>query len=162
MVALAPSVCAVDIDIREFTVAWQSVAIQTADIAKAAAVAAACDIVLIEVASPVCYHGDSKAAAASTARWQIWNSLAAGSLETCIAALRPSTRVLVSPSSKWTMGYDEKTRHAMAGIHPVKTNSRGVELYKYNHDIRECMAMIWSYSVKPSLWVPLAQYLEEL
>jgi hypothetical protein len=154
------SICAIDIDIREFTVVGNGMANQRDDLHYAVMDASHFDMVLIEVASAICYHGDSKAAAASTARWQIWNSLAAGVLWAKLA--RPDRRVRVSPSSRWTMGYDEKTRHAMAGINPVKFKKNGVPVYAENHDIRECRAMLWSYSVKPALWVPMEQYLESL
>ena len=152
------SVCAIDIDIREFTVVSGDEAAQTHSLRDAAMAMTGYDVALIEVASAICYHGDSKAATASTARWQIWNSLTAGWL----ACRFRGGSLLVSPSNRWTMGYDEKTRHELAGIKPLKFKKNGVPVYAENHDIRECRAMLWSYSVKPALWVPMEQYLETL
>jgi hypothetical protein len=155
-------ICAVDIDIGEFTVVGSHACMQTPSLSAAAEAILRHRAVLIEVASPICYHGDSKAATASTARWQIWNSLAAGALWRELAHGQPGIKIRVSPSNRWTMGYDEKTRHAMAGIDPVKHNKNGVPLYLENHDKRECRAMLWSYYVKPALWVPMEDYLASL
>jgi len=158
--------CAVDIDVREFTITRDSTdkTITTDDMQKAVNFAFADGgPILVEVASPVFYHGDSKAASASTARWMIYNSIAAGVFSTVLA--QADRCVLVSPSSKWTMGYDEKTRHELAGFKPLKyrkCKGKSIPLYQHNHDIRECYAMLWSYKVKPSLWVPVFKYLESL
>ncbi len=167
-------ICAVDIDIGEFTlVRTDGFAKQfPADIGEVVENIPSGSTVLIEVASPVFYHGDSKAAFTNTARWMVWNAVAAGALAMSIHQVSPHNSILVSPSSTWAMGYDEWHRHEFAGMKPIsykRSMRKGKEVVTPvyskadgNHDIRECKAMIWSYTVKPSLWKPLWVYLDSI
>lgn len=105
--------------------------------------------VLFEIASPVDYTPDgNKAIAYNKRKWTIWNVAQAVILsEVC---QRWHIPFLVSPSSKWTKGYDLKTRHLMAGCKQKQK------------DLRECEAMIWFYGKDPSVWVPLPTFLATL
>jgi hypothetical protein len=66
------------------------------------------------------------------------------------------SQILVSPSSKWTNGLSEEVRHELAGVKKLARTKRD------NHDLNECQAMIWSYGVEPSRWIPFHQYMDEL
>jgi hypothetical protein len=158
---------AIDIDIGRITIVSSAGAVhQVKDPWDVRPLIDCGSIVLLEVAAPVFYHGDGKAAFTSTARWMIWNALAAGMIYQSLCSTRA---VQAAPSSVWTMGYDEPTRHELAGMKPVsfKTYTRKGKkvvspVYSRedgNHDVRECRAMLWSYGVKPSLWEPFCCYL---
>lgn len=101
-------------------------------------------VVLFEVSGPAYARLDSRGAVSNQTRWAIYNAATAGMLY----SLRPG--LLVAPSSKWTKGYDVKTRHKLA------------QVTGRNKDIRECLAMIWFYRQNPTVWIPLPKYLEEL
>jgi hypothetical protein len=102
--------------------------------------------VIFEIASPVDYTPDgNKAIAYHKRKWTIWNIAQATLLSSILGDI-----FLVAPSSKWTKGYDLKTRHAMAGCKQKQK------------DLRECEAMIWFHRKDPGVWVPLPQYLEQL
>jgi hypothetical protein len=107
------------------------------------------DTILFEIASPVDYTPDgNKAIAYNKRKWTIWNIAQAVTLnETCQEF---DIEFLVAPSSKWTKGYDLKTRHLMAGCKQKQK------------DLRECEAMIWFYGKDPSVWVPLPTFLANL
>ncbi len=102
--------------------------------------------VLFEIASPQAYR-DGKQAHYNLAKWMIFNS----AIAMCIAEwCRSPKELLVSPSSKWTLGYDVKVRHKMA-----KADAS-------TKDLRECQAMIWSYGHSPALWQRYPEYLTAL
>jgi len=124
----------------------------TGNIVLKAAAGWLCDLddyktILFEIASPVDYTPDgNKAIAYNKRKWTIWNVTQCVYLELgCTFA-----QILVAPSSKWTKGYDLKTRHAMAGCQQKQK------------DLRECEAMIWFYRKTPSDWVTLPEYLAKL
>ena len=100
------------------------------------------DLVLVEVAAPIAYRG---AARGSQLKWFIYNSYAAGILLT-----QYKGKTLVSPSSRWTMGYPEKIRHTLAGVTAP------------NHDLKECQAMIWFYLQHPERWREHEEYFTDL
>jgi hypothetical protein len=103
--------------------------------------------VLFEIASPVDYTPDgNKAIAYNKRKWTIWNVAQAMYLDACLVC----PDFLVAPSSKWTKGYDLKTRHAMA------------KCVQKQKDLREAECMIWFYKQFPDAWIPLPQYLQNL
>lgn len=108
------------------------------------------DVILIEIASPV--DTSRKASEAYNRRkWAIGNSLMIGRLLFVAQQGAFEDRILVSPSTKWTEQYDEKTREIMAGC-----------ANQDNHDIRACRCMLFFHSLSPSKWVPILQYYKSL
>jgi len=108
------------------------------------------DIVLFEIASPVSFnrgHG-SNAAMTQLAKWALWNVAWAATLARHAEAAHPPVTFLVAPSNVWTKGYEEKTRHKIAGAVQKKK------------DLRECEAMLFFHNLHPEDWVPLHTYLE--
>ncbi len=101
------------------------------------------DLVIFEIASPVDYS-EMPGQAYQKRRWMLYNMAMAMKFHTTFAA------VLVSPSSKWTHGYDLATRHKIAGCDMTQK------------DLRECQAMNWFYMKAPERWVTLPKYLEDL
>jgi hypothetical protein len=108
-----------------------------------ASVARGCDLVLLEVASPLDYT-DNKAIAHNKRRWTIFNVAFAVALD------RQVDRLLVAPSSAWTRSMPLKARHLLAHCdQPQK-------------DLREAEAMLWFHSHHPAAWKPLAEFLSTL
>lgn len=110
--------------------------------------------VLIEVASPVSFQRIPKAHLYNVSRWALYNIWAASVIA---QDLRDYATVLVSPSNVWTMKYTEAQRHALAQVLTVQGPNRRV-----THDAREAFAMLWSYKMAPSLWVPADTYFNNL
>lgn len=102
-------------------------------------------ITLVEVASPVSFGrgGTKEGTMYNLGKWAIHNIAIA-------AAMAEYTDILVSPSDAWTMKYTPGERHKLARADAKK------------YDLRECQAMIWSYTVNPKLWVPWFDYIESL
>lgn len=151
-------IVAVDIDLRKITIVSKmfGVLLDRGSLEKASHVLNKCSssaTLLIEIAGPVMHHTESH----SYRKWVVYNSIVAGLLA-LVAHVRS---VLVATSTKWTCGYKEEERQAIAGIKPIKQGKKR-PIYAEPHDIRECRAMIYSYENKPKNWVPLAHYLEEL
>lgn len=145
-------IIAIDCDLRSMTMVGEDrdgshlVLMSRAD--PALAVSAAVSVagtVLYEIAGPAYARIDSRGATAQQTRWAIYNAAWAAKID----RLNPG-RVLVAPSSKWTKGYDVKTRHALA-------KAKGK-----NKDIRECESMLWFFAQNPAAWAPLSTYLENL
>lgn len=153
---MTDEVIAVDIDLRKMTAVSSSrgVLANKADPAKTCILGPdhVGATILIEIAGPVMHHDESH----SYRRWMIYNvAMAAG-----LAAR--FKKVLVSPSTAWTNGYNEACRQAVAGILPKGKNAKGDPMYDECHDVRECRAMLYFHSVLPKKWVPLTKYLETL
>ncbi len=108
-------------------------------------------ILLAEVASQVDYTDDSGNAgqAYNKRRWMLFNIAMAARLDSWWQRITGAD-LLVSPSSKWTMGYAEAYRHAAAKVTAT------------NHDLREAEAMIFFYRGKPKNWVPFMTYLGDI
>lgn len=103
--------------------------------------------VLFEIAGAVDYT-DSKAIAHNKRRWTIWNVAQAATLNDYCE--RVGVPMLVSPSSKWTLGHEAKVRHAIAScMCPT-------------HDLREAEAMLWFHTREPNKWQTLSAYLEAI
>lgn len=103
------------------------------------------DRILIEVYSAVIY-GKSPGELQNRFKGAIFNSMVAGRIyQFCLAHGR-SDRVLVSPSSRWTLGHVEPVRHQIAGVSGD------------NHDIRECRAMQFYHKTNPDKWEPFEAY----
>ncbi len=102
-------------------------------------------LMLFEIASPMAYR-DGKAAHYNLAKWMIFNVATVVAL----AVPRHPSVLLVSPSSKWTLGYEAAARQKMA-----KADAS-------NHDLRECQSMIAFYRMAPAQWVTLPDYLRDL
>jgi hypothetical protein len=115
-------------------------------------------VTLFEIASPMSMAGNrvgGAAMATNVMKWAIFNAAQAMALELgnvtyCHEWPQRGNRVLVSPSSTWTRGYDVKTRHEIA-------NAKAK-----NKDLRECQAMIHFFGTNPKDWVGLPTYLDEL
>lgn len=111
------------------------------------------DTLLYEIASPMDYTPDgNKGIAYNKRRWTIWNVAQAVQLDNDIlaSALMVEANLLVSPSSKWTRGYELLARHKLAGCKLGEKN------------LRECEAMLWFYKHRPADWIPLEQFLAEI
>jgi len=106
--------------------------------------------VLIEVASQHTYTPKKQIGRQA---WTIWNTYAATALA---AAVRTGARMLCAPSSVWTKGYEESTRHALAGV------TRLGRTKDQNHNLNECQAMIWFYRHDPTAWLPVHEYFSRL
>jgi hypothetical protein len=114
-------------------------------------------LVLCEIAGPVMHATSNRdACPPGKRRWMIYN--AAWVSELC--ALWENTRV--ATSTAWTKGYTEAARHAIAGIHPIKTDKNGRSIYADPHDVREVRAMLCMHHLAPQAWVPIYDYLEKL
>lgn len=104
------------------------------------------EIVLIEVASANFYQG-SPGQVFHRAKWAIFNSMMAGRIYQFISwKVNSKPQVLVAPSSKWTLGYEESVRDSIAGV----TGD--------NHDIRQCRTMQFFYGTNPEKWAPFEAY----
>jgi len=103
------------------------------------------DITLIEVGSNVFY--DKKPHVVHrTAAWLIFNTYATTVLWTWHRSIAAGKKLLVSPSSSWTLGHEELIRHAMADV----TGD--------NHDIREARCMQFFFRHNPEKWMPFETY----
>lgn len=120
------------------------------------------DTVLIEIAGPVMHRVGDEASECpyNKRRWMISNVCLATQIALYYGI--PPMKVLVATSSTWTLGFDEPTRQAMAGIKPLKLNKAGARVYAENHDIRECRAMLYLYKGSQEKWLPLNTFLERL
>jgi hypothetical protein len=107
------------------------------------------DKILIEVASPTFYNRNT-AIIANKTKWVIFNSIMIGRISMYLMAKQISDRLLVSPSSLWTLGYPEEVRHAAAGVSGD------------NHDIRECRCMQFFYGTNPEKWMTLEAFVQSL
>lgn len=105
-------------------------------------------VALFEIAAPVSFMRGQQATAPTyqLARWALWNVAQAALLWYAYP-----DRLLVAPSNIWTKGLPLAVRHKLAGADQ-----------KLNKDLRECQAMLWSYSVEPALWKPFDEYLRKL
>ncbi len=103
------------------------------------------DITLIEVGSNVFYDKRPQVVHRNAA-WLIFNSYCATVLWTWHRSVAPQKRLLVSPSSSWTLAFPEAERHVMADV----TGD--------NHDIREARCMQFFFRMNPEKWVPFEQY----
>jgi hypothetical protein len=105
-------------------------------------------LVLVEIASPIFYGRNSKGSMTNRFKWAIYNSCIAGVIYTYLKD--KSVKLLVSPSSSWTLGYTEEQRCSIANV------------AGNNHDIRECRCMQFFYKTNPGKWVSFEHYLSEL
>jgi len=87
--------------------------------------------ILLEVAGPVIY-GKEKAALYNKMRWTIHNVFVASMVGNAAASCKNLT-VLVSPSSRWKHGHDDKSLHRMLGLTGM------------NKHLREAQAMATMY-----------------
>ncbi len=88
--------------------------------------------------------------------WLIYNSMIVAQLD-ILSRQCPAlygVKMLVSPSSTWTHGYDEKKRHLLARTKPVDGYTKD-----QNHNIEECQAMAHFYTMNPDDWVPLKEFM---
>lgn len=108
------------------------------------------DTILVEIASPV-DTSKVKAQAYNRRKWAISNSLQIGRLQLYLQQQGLYDRLLVSPSTDWTLGHPEKLREAAAGV-----------IGQDNHDIRACRCMLFYHSTNPDKWRPLDEYLAGL
>lgn len=106
--------------------------------------------ILIEVASPHVYTAKRQLGRQA---WTIWNTYAAACI---VSGLVPGSRVLCAPSSTWTQGYQEESRHFLAGV------TRLGRTKDQNHNLNECQAMIWFYRNSPDNWLPFSDYFSQL
>lgn len=103
------------------------------------------DVTLIEVASNV-FYDPTPSVVHRTAAWALFNTYIATVLWTWHRSVAADKKLLVAPSSAWTLGYPEKLRHATAQV----TGD--------NHDIREVRCMQFFYRQNPDKWVPFDSY----
>jgi hypothetical protein len=103
------------------------------------------DITLIEVASNV-FYDRTPSIVHRRAAWAIFNTYFATVLWTWHRSVAPEKKILVAPSSAWTLGYSEEFRHSIA------------EVTGDNHDIREVRCMQFFYRRNPDKWVPFETY----
>lgn len=108
------------------------------------------NIVLIEVASAILYGNIRGGEANNRVKWVAYNSAIAGRIFEYCQWKHDSAVVLVSPSSKWTLGHDESMRQALAGVSGD------------NHDIREARTMQFYYATNPGKWEPFNAYFSNL
>ena len=89
--------------------------------------------------------------------WLIYNSIMVGKLDSAIWQNESLIHVnmLVSPSSTWTHGFDEKKRHLWAKTQPVHGYTKD-----QNHNIEECQCMAHFYTMNPDDWVPLKEFIK--
>jgi hypothetical protein len=157
-VTTPPSILSIDIDLNRYH-AWSSKsgrvaynAVPFEDDAENTKIAEALgqhDVVLVEVASNTHYI-KKMAIVHRVSAWMIFNTyLAAQFYDLWDAGVTADTprKFLVSPSDKWTKGYREEVRQAMAGV-------AGED----NHDIREARTMQFFYLMHPTAWVPFHTY----
>ncbi len=101
--------------------------------------------VLYEISDALGYqHVNGRSAAFQFARWGLWNIATAADLVHAVPGL------LVSPSHRWTKGYNVKLRHLAARAQSGQK------------DLRECETMIWMYRQAPEDWVPYAEHLKRI
>lgn len=108
------------------------------------------DQVLVEIASAV---STARVAAEEYNRrkWAIGNSMMIGRLMYAAELKGYLNKILVSPSTKWTLGHKEEMRDVIAGC-----------VGQDNHDIRACRAMLHYHRTNPDRWVPLQSYYDSL
>jgi len=109
------------------------------------------ELVLVEIANHV-LHEDKKrpmkkGEKANRHRWAVFNMATCGEIFGRLSARGLGDRMLVSPSSAWTLTHPEPLREEIAGC-------RGQD----NHDIRACRCMIFYHSTNPKKWVPYLTY----
>lgn len=111
---------------------------------------------LMEIAGPIMHRAGNQNTMHGTHKWMIYNAATIGKWGAHIENL------LVCTSTAWTQGYEEKARHAIAGLHPLKHTKAGHPQYKHPHDIRECLCMLYFFKINPNAWKPLPTFLESL
>lgn len=110
------------------------------------------ETILIEIATA--QDTGTRKEAYNRRRWAIGNSFQLGRFAVLAESMiingseRLIDRVLVSPSTKWTMNHPEPVREAAAGC-------AGED----NHDIRACRCMIFYYQKNPDKWTPLRTWM---
>jgi len=116
------------------------------------------DAILMEVFSPTFYQESTgsrskdKAIITNKMKMALFNARICGELYSYFIQRYGhafADRMLVAPSSGWTLGYPEDLRHEMAGV-------TGQD----NHDLRECRAMLFFHSRNPKKWQRVADYYE--
>jgi hypothetical protein len=107
------------------------------------------DRILVEVASPFFYMARyNKGEVTNRMKWAIFNGIVTGQIFHYCQMNKIEDRLLVSPSSEWTLGYPEDIRIRIAGVQD-----------KNNHDLRECQSMLFFHGRNPERWKPLPEYL---
>ena len=106
--------------------------------------------ILVEVAGPINTAGSS-AEVMNRTKWMISNSFTVGRLWYFANLVNMLDRILVSPSTSWTLKHGEKMRETVAGC-------SGED----NHDIRACRCMLFYHNTNPEKWVPLRSYYQNL
>jgi len=108
------------------------------------------DRVLVEIASPV-DTSRKNAERYNRRKWSIGNALMIGRMMFWAEVEGIIDRILVSPSNRWTCGYEERVREVMAGC-----------VGQDNHDIRACRSMLYFYQERPDRWQPIRDYYRAL
>jgi len=107
------------------------------------------NLILVEVASPTFYTHRTDIIANRT-KWAIFNAMMVGIIHEHLSWCIMPPKLLVSPSSLWTLGYPEEMRHAAAGVSGD------------NHDIRECRCMQFFYGTNPEKWMTFEAFVQSL
>jgi hypothetical protein len=109
------------------------------------------ELVLVEVASPT-FYAEKRGELHQRARWAIFASYVLGFLYACYRTSKGDpNRLLLSPSTSWTLSYEEKLREEIAGC-------AGQD----NHDIRACRCMVHFHRTNPDKWTTVEEYLRKL
>lgn len=109
-------------------------------------------VIIAEIASPVFYAKQyNKAEITNRMKWALFNGCTVGRVYQYLCGKQQGTKLLVAPSSAWTLGYPEDQRNRIAGCHGEN-----------NHDIRECRCMQFFFKTNPGQWKSLPDYLASL
>ncbi len=109
------------------------------------------DVILAEIASPVFYGSYNKAEITNRMKWALYNGVTIGRIFERMCQLKLEHKLLVAPSSAWTLGHPEEMRNIVAGV-----------TGENNHDIRECRCMQYYFKTNPGQWKSLPDYLASL
>lgn len=112
-------------------------------------------LVLVECASPHQYGGrlyQKKLA------WMIYNSAVLAEIAAMCVIMDGAFELRCSPSSTWTKGYPEAARHRMSGADQFFADRNKDD----QHNLRECLAMIWFYKQTPDNWTTVHEFLRAL